>query len=1374
MAYSKQIVISHNNVSADLTNFPCTVYLNDSNFDFTKCATSGDDIRFTDGSNALKHECKQFTPACSRINTTTVTGTDYIFYQKLSLITVANTTVLEAGIKIETSGTLGCQWLCVANGTKQGIILIGDGFVTFNFNLSPKTIYTNTSDKIHIYKIKFNGTTSLDYYIDGILIYSYTYANLYADTNNRIFFGDGQGSANYGGSALYTYVTYCLDYVNNPGAVVTLNCATTLPTNAGWTAVISQGTIALITNIAVYNVLLLSVSSTIDTIFYVKCGDSVEIYNKSIEAWQDQTRKRLTYNGNVCLIPPQTKFGNGAYVSNNTQSLTIASTDFVVGSADFTIDCWAATTLSTPYGVIFGKAAGTGGGQWSYYMCINSNGSISAYVESSMTDYSANSAAGLVLKNTLNHYAMVRSGTMLYGYLNGVMVCSTSLGTLTVNNQGTFTIGNLLAGNTTYNFIGYIDELRFSNIARWTSNFTPPTSEYVVDTNTKLLMHMNVLPFVDECGKTVTNNAAITSTSTTTGRCAYFDGTGDYFNLGGQSDLAFDTGDFCIEMNVKLLSNVSCNLYDARPSGSNGVYMFFGVQTRSSVQKFSVYVNSTYVIDSTTIAIAGNTYNICVARSSGITKLFINGIQEGSSYADSNAYLNGANAPFIGSSLNGYFYGMRVTKGRARYTTTFTPPTSFSIDGSDVAFCSNFDSIYDQNYVMVQHMTDNLTDATGNNNSGTATGITVIDDSLYGKVSNFISTTKITIPDSNSLDLTSNITLTAFTEYTNSVNSTFMEKSSDNTNYQFQTGIGGTGKFEFRPSYVASPTVLSTITCSDGVYRVFHGVQNGTSTKLYRDGTLDASGTYSPPVANTSPLTIGDRTGGIGITGRISEMRISNNARTDSWIKAESLALKGSLLTFLSANVKVFTNNMLSTAKSSKATVKVFNLMLDVATKFSYYIQTLITTWFGYDDVVYDSNLVKGYDTNFSQWRLDNAPLLKKLTTAIKLTMQESRIILSCKVALTKVMPINTRTIAIVKSIVALTKQTVTNVKKAVNKNTTKASMLNVSSFAKISRFFKQVMSQSKYIASNTRAIFRTYFEELVSSIKYKTKQVQFTKKSNVQIYKATSSQKKSVMLIKLASMQNNTLGNKKTLKVMLLVVRHMPIFAKSLIIEMIVGIKFSATAVKKTSKESVLNIKLVNVTVKDVVKSFILSIREAITTNKQVKKLKLFDSIDISSNTVKQINKSKVSTVKSTMDYTKDIKKSLHTYENAIAETSKATTLDRLIRTHAFVSFSKQANKIVAQVTVIEVKINRFMKKQNVIATKVNSNATKLIQKSFSMVLEYTSLATSRIFHQVQEFWVKANGLWHKLESLMIKDSKGDYQHIYELKQKEKNQWKH
>ena len=56
--YRKKLTIDSTKVNSSLTNFPVSVQLKSSNFDFTKAKTNGDDIRFTssDGTTLLKFE----------------------------------------------------------------------------------------------------------------------------------------------------------------------------------------------------------------------------------------------------------------------------------------------------------------------------------------------------------------------------------------------------------------------------------------------------------------------------------------------------------------------------------------------------------------------------------------------------------------------------------------------------------------------------------------------------------------------------------------------------------------------------------------------------------------------------------------------------------------------------------------------------------------------------------------------------------------------------------------------------------------------------------------------------------------------------------------------------------------------------------------------------------------------------------------------------------------------------------------------------------------------------------------------------------------------------------------------------------------------
>ena len=76
-----------------------------------------------------------------------------------------------------------------------------------------------------------------------------------------------------------------------------------------------------------------------------------------------------------------------------------------------------------------------------------------------------------IATDTWNHIAVVKKDGLLTIYLNGISVASGISWTYTPNSAWTKnTVG-------TYNF-GYIDEFRFSNKARWTANFTPPTAPY--------------------------------------------------------------------------------------------------------------------------------------------------------------------------------------------------------------------------------------------------------------------------------------------------------------------------------------------------------------------------------------------------------------------------------------------------------------------------------------------------------------------------------------------------------------------------------------------------------------------------------------------------------------------------------------------------------------------------------------------------------------------------------------------------------------------------------------------------------------------------------------------------------------------------------
>jgi hypothetical protein len=209
-----------------------------------------------------------------------------------------------------------------------------------------------------------------------------------------------------------------------------------------------------------------------------------------------------------------------------------------------------------------------------------------------------------------------------------------------------------------------------------------------IDQYTKLLLHCDgsdgSQTFTDSSGTgkvvTAVGNAQIdTAQSKFGGASALFDGTGDYLNLNGESDFAFGTGDFTIDFWFKLnaLASPYEVYYDSRPS--NGVYPL--IYSAGSPRTLRYFVSGGDRITGTTTLTTDTWYHVAVTRSGTNTKLFLNGVQEGSTYSDSNDYLNGASKPFIGASfdgiyLNGWIDELRVSKGIARWTANFTPPTS--------------------------------------------------------------------------------------------------------------------------------------------------------------------------------------------------------------------------------------------------------------------------------------------------------------------------------------------------------------------------------------------------------------------------------------------------------------------------------------------------------------------------------------------------------------------------------------------------------------------------------------------------------------------------------------------------------------------------
>lgn len=146
--------------------------------------------------------------------------------------------------------------------------------------------------------------------------------------------------------------------------------------------------------------------------------------------------------------------------------------------------------------------------------------------------------------------------------------------------------------------------------------------------------------------------------------------------------LAFGTGDFTIEGWQRLDDGVSGYrvLFDSRPTGTNGQYVTLHI----SNQIVQLWVNNSAQISSGNVINRSGTWqHWALSRVSGVSRLFIDGVQAGSSYSDSNNYAgtryrygNTSAADNFDNIHGGWLDECRITKGVGRYSSNFTPPTA--------------------------------------------------------------------------------------------------------------------------------------------------------------------------------------------------------------------------------------------------------------------------------------------------------------------------------------------------------------------------------------------------------------------------------------------------------------------------------------------------------------------------------------------------------------------------------------------------------------------------------------------------------------------------------------------------------------------------
>jgi len=204
--------------------------------------------------------------------------------------------------------------------------------------------------------------------------------------------------------------------------------------------------------------------------------------------------KTVTANGNAQIVTAQSKFGgaSGLFDGSGDYLSTPDSVDWYFGTGDFTIDFWVRFNALPTSGTDVRISGQNVGAYNDWWLAMWNNGGTYTWKFATYTLPTNNPIAipqaTTMSVNTWYHVALVRSGNTWYWFQNGNLLGTGASNTNPMNDYSALlTIGGRSDGHY---LNGWIDEFRISKgVARWTTTFTPPSSQYTMDSYTALLLH---------------------------------------------------------------------------------------------------------------------------------------------------------------------------------------------------------------------------------------------------------------------------------------------------------------------------------------------------------------------------------------------------------------------------------------------------------------------------------------------------------------------------------------------------------------------------------------------------------------------------------------------------------------------------------------------------------------------------------------------------------------------------------------------------------------------------------------------------------------------------------------------------------------------
>jgi len=337
--------------------------------------------------------------------------------------------------------------------------------------------------------------------------------------------------------------------------------------------------------------------------------------------------------------------------------------------------------------------------------------------------------------DVFTHIAIVRESTSLKIYENGTEKVDHNISTSSIHDPSAPVLLGCRNENATgiSSFMdGGFAEIRISNTARWSTGFTPSTTRYTSDANTKLLIHGDengggTAAFTDSgnTGHTVTptgdaflGNGGIFTDSGNTGHTVtengnaqreteqefkfaddgvgyYFDGANDSLTMPDHADWAFSSSNFTFECWVRF-DSITTQYFVGQYYDSDNRYEFWfhasngptfhqvtatSVEINENVGNIAGWKPNTWYHVALIRGWSGNANDYAITRDGVVLKTFTN-----ASTIDDHAAVFSIGSTTQGS-LGGYMDEIRISDN-ARWTADFSgslPSAQHSSDGNTLA-----------------------------------------------------------------------------------------------------------------------------------------------------------------------------------------------------------------------------------------------------------------------------------------------------------------------------------------------------------------------------------------------------------------------------------------------------------------------------------------------------------------------------------------------------------------------------------------------------------------------------------------------------------------------------------------------------------------